>query len=106
MAESKCPIHSANAAGGGQQLSHWWPNDIPVHILRQNSSLSNPYGKDFAYAEALKTLDYPALKADVKKLFTENQDFWPADHGQFVFHIPLTLIYANEPVFLAHSIYD
>ena len=63
--------------------SEWWPNQLNLSILRQNSSLSNPMGPDFDYAEAFKSVDYAALKADLAKLMSESQDWWPADHGYY-----------------------
>jgi catalase-peroxidase len=63
--------------------AEWWPNQLNLSILRQNSSLSNPMGQDFDYAEAFKSLDYEALKADLAALMRESQDWWPADHGYY-----------------------
>lgn len=61
----------------------WWPNQLNLGILRQNSSLSNPMGADFNYIEAFKSLDYEALKADLRTLMSDSQDWWPADHGYY-----------------------
>lgn len=84
---SKCPFHNGKmnkaVAGGGTQNSDWWPNQLKVNLLRQNSSLSDPMDKDFNYAEAFKTLDYDALKADLKALMTDSQEWWPADFGHY-----------------------
>lgn len=80
---SKCPLRQANIAGGGVQNRDFWPNDLPVHILRQNSSESNPLGDNFSYADALKSLDYNALKKDMHALLTDSQDWWPADFGHY-----------------------
>ena len=63
--------------------AEWWPNQLNLSILRQNSSLSNPMGPDFDYAEAFKSLDYEALKADLVALMSDSQDWWPADHGYY-----------------------
>ncbi|MGY6744519.1 MAG: catalase/peroxidase HPI [Cecembia sp.] len=63
--------------------AEWWPNQLNLSILRQNSSLSNPMGADFNYAEAFKNLDYEALKADLAALMSDSQDWWPADHGYY-----------------------
>ncbi|MBX3241310.1 MAG: catalase/peroxidase HPI [Chitinophagaceae bacterium] len=84
---SKCPFHNGKmnqpVAGGGAQNNDWWPNQLKVNLLRQNSSLSDPMGKDFNYAEAFKSLDYDALKEDLTKLMTDSQDWWPADYGHY-----------------------
>lgn len=63
--------------------SDWWPNQLNLSILRQNSSLSNPMEEDFNYIEAFNSLDYEALKADIRKVLTESQDWWPADYGHY-----------------------
>ncbi len=84
---SKCPFHNGslknNVAGGGTQISDWWPNQLKVSVLRQHSSLSNPMEKDFNYAEAFKTLDLEAVKKDLHDLMTDSQDWWPADFGHY-----------------------
>ncbi|MCV9386124.1 catalase/peroxidase HPI [Reichenbachiella ulvae] len=84
--ESKCPFHGATqnqAAGGGTRNNDWWPNQLNVKILRQNSSLSNPMDEDFDYAEAFKKLDYKGIKKDLTDLMTDSQDWWPADFGHY-----------------------
>jgi catalase-peroxidase len=63
--------------------SDWWPNQLNLSLLRQNSELSNPMGADFDYIEAFKELDYYALKEDIRKVLTESQDWWPADYGHY-----------------------
>ena len=62
---------------------YWWPNQTSLKALRQNSSLSDPMGKDFDYAEAVKTLDVDGLKKDVEEVMTTSQDWWPADYGHY-----------------------
>jgi catalase-peroxidase len=62
---------------------HWWPNQLNLRILHQNSSLSDPMGKEFNYAEEFKTLDLDALKKDINALMTTSQDWWPADYGHY-----------------------
>ena len=61
----------------------WWPNQLNLSILRQNSSLSDPMGQDFNYIEEFKSLDYEALKNDLRELMTQSQDWWPADFGHY-----------------------
>lgn len=63
--------------------SDWWPNQLNLGILRQNSSLSNPMGSNFNYIKEFNSLDYNALKADLKALMSDSQDWWPADHGYY-----------------------
>lgn len=84
---SKCPFHNgsmkSNVAGGGTRNQDWWPNQLKVSVLRQNSEKSNPMGEDFNYAEAFKTLDLDAIKNDLHALMTDSQDWWPADFGHY-----------------------
>jgi catalase-peroxidase len=84
---SKCPFHNGsmkqNAAGGGTRNHDWWPKQLKLNILRQQSSLSNPMGEDFNYAEAFKSLDLDAVKSDLHALMTDSQDWWPADFGHY-----------------------
>jgi catalase-peroxidase len=84
--ESKCPVvNGANGhtAAGPRSNRDWWPNQLRLEILHQNSPLSNPMGKDFNYAEEFKTLDLDALKKDVEAVMTTSQDWWPADYGHY-----------------------
>ena len=62
---------------------YWWPNQLNLKALRQNSPLSDPMGSDFSYAEAVKTLDVDALKRDIEQVMTTSQDWWPADYGHY-----------------------
>ncbi|CAN5424353.1 catalase/peroxidase HPI [soil metagenome] len=84
---SKCPFHNGsmkrNIAGGGTTNREWWPNQLKLNVLRQQSSLSNPMGEDFNYAEAFKSLDFEALKSDLYALMTDSQNWWPADFGHY-----------------------
>ncbi|MCG3132991.1 MAG: Catalase-peroxidase [Planctomycetes bacterium] len=82
----RCPVmHGvpSNATGAGRSNRDWWPNQLNVGMLHQHSSLSNPMGAAFKYAEAFKKLDYEALKKDLRALMTDSQDWWPADYGHY-----------------------
>ncbi|MCF4101908.1 catalase/peroxidase HPI [Gillisia sp. M10.2A] len=72
-----------NSAGGGTSNRDWWPNQLNLDILRQNSSLTNPMGEDFNYAEEFKSLDLSAVKQDLYDIMTASQDWWPADYGHY-----------------------
>jgi len=61
----------------------WWPNQLSLKVLRQNSPLSDPMGKDFNYAAEFKTVDLNALKKDLEQVMTTSQDWWPADYGHY-----------------------
>ena len=84
---SKCPFHNGsmkhNVGGGGTKIRDWWPHHLKLNILRQHSSLSNPMGDDFNYAEAFKSLDLESVKKDLHALMTDSQDWWPADFGHY-----------------------
>jgi catalase-peroxidase len=77
----KCPFN--HAAGSGTTNRDWWPNALPVRILRQNSNLSNPMGENFDYAKEFESLDLAAVKRDLRALMTDSQDWWPADFGHY-----------------------
>lgn len=83
----KSPFHGTtqkhSVAGGGPANPDWWPNQLKLRMLRQHSSLSDPMGKDFNYAEEFKSLDFGALKNDLRKLMTDSQSWWPADFGHY-----------------------
>lgn len=82
----KCPftghLHKP-VAGGGTSNRDWWPNQLNLGILHQHNPTSNPLGSDFDYAKEFQTLDYTALKADLTKLMTDSQEWWPADWGHY-----------------------
>ena len=83
---AKCPFSGGilkTVAGGGTSNRDWWPNQLKLNILRQNSSLSNPMDEGFDYAEAFKSLDLAAVKKDIFDLMTDSQDWWPADYGHY-----------------------
>jgi catalase-peroxidase len=79
--EAKCPFrHDSSASTTNRD---WWPNQLNLNLLHQHSSLSDPMGKNFSYAEEFKSLDYKALKKDLSGLMTDSQDWWPADFGHY-----------------------
>ncbi|SFR97451.1 catalase-peroxidase [Stenotrophomonas maltophilia] len=80
--EAKCPFNHA-VVGDATTNRDWWPNQLRVDLLNQHSARSNPLDAGFDYATAFKGLDYAALKADLKALMTDSQDWWPADFGHY-----------------------
>ena len=85
--KGKCPVTGATSrhsvGSGGTKNRDWWPNQLKLNILRQNSSKSDPMGEDFNYADEFKKLDYEGLKNDLRKLMTDSQEWWPADFGHY-----------------------
>ncbi len=84
--EGKCPFSSGSLkkpAGSGTRNRDWWPNQLKLNILRQNSSLSNPMGESFNYATEFKSLQLDELKKDIFELMTKSQEWWPADYGHY-----------------------
>ena len=79
--EEKCPF--LHTAGGGTPNQDWWPNHLRVDLLNHHSNKSNPLGEKFNYAEEFNKLNYKALKADLVKLMTDSQEWWPADFGHY-----------------------
>ncbi|MFY0653708.1 MAG: catalase/peroxidase HPI [Cyclobacteriaceae bacterium] len=82
----KCPFHAGQVkqgAGTGTRNRDWWPNQLNLNILRQHSSLSDPMGGGFDYAEEFKKLDLSAVKKDLFDLMTDSQEWWPADYGHY-----------------------
>lgn len=99
---SKCPVMHGGSGGDasaspssamvmkgkqgsreGQTIREWWPNRLDISILHQHNNAVNPMGPDFDYAEAFNSLDYDALKQDLRELMTDSQDWWPADYGHY-----------------------
>ena len=83
MSKEKCPIIHGATNVGMRSGRDWWPHQLNLKILRQNSQLSNPMDSTFNYAHAFKTLDFSALKQDLVFLMTDSQDWWPADFGHY-----------------------
>lgn len=84
--EAKCPVMSGarkHAVAGATTNADWWPNQLNLKILHQNSPLSDPMGKEFNYAEEFKSLDLDAVIKDLHALMTDSQDWWPADYGHY-----------------------
>ncbi|MEK7483710.1 MAG: catalase/peroxidase HPI [Planctomycetota bacterium] len=86
---AKCPVMGEQAsanrhtAAGAMSSRDWWPNQLNLQILHQNSAKSNPMGEAFNYAEEFKKLDLNALKKDIEALMTKSQEWWPADYGHY-----------------------
>jgi len=82
--QGKCPVtHNSNQATGHSANQQWWPEQLNLKILSQNSALIDPMGEAFDYAEEFKKLDLKALKKDLTDLMTDSQDWWPADYGHY-----------------------
>ncbi len=84
--EAKCPFSGhapMHTKAGGPSNADWWPNQLNLKILSQHNAKGNPLGEGFDYAEAFKTLDLDAVVADLTKVMTDSQDWWPADYGHY-----------------------
>jgi catalase-peroxidase len=82
----KCPVMAGaqgQPATGSTANQHWWPNQLNLKVLQQNSPLVDPMGEGFNYGEEFKTLDLDAVKADIEAVMTTSQDWWPADYGHY-----------------------
>lgn len=77
------PVSERNTAAGGMSNADWWPNQLNLRILSQNSAKSNPLGDHFSYAEEFNKLDLDAVKRDINALMTTSQEWWPADYGTY-----------------------
>ncbi|SMQ69546.1 catalase-peroxidase [Altererythrobacter xiamenensis] len=80
-----CPFHGDGGVRSllGRTNRDWWPDSLNLEILTQEGKSADPHGEDFDYAEAFNTIDYKALKEDLKALMTDSQDWWPADYGHY-----------------------
>ncbi|MCL2170170.1 MAG: catalase/peroxidase HPI, partial [Defluviitaleaceae bacterium] len=87
MSGSKCPVTGHTGVRPdftkGTKNKDWWPDQLDLGVLHQNSDLSNPMGREFNYVEEFKTLDLEALKSDLKAIMTDSQEWWPADYGHY-----------------------
>ena len=79
----KCPVMHGAQTASGQSTTEWWPEALNLDILHQHDSKTNPMGDDFDYRDAVKTLDFDALKKDMTALMNDSQDWWPADWGHY-----------------------
>ncbi|WP_420325967.1 catalase/peroxidase HPI [Mameliella sp.] len=79
----KCPVMHGAITENGTSVTDWWPKSLNLDILHQHDTKVNPLGEDFDYREEVKSLDFEAVKADVKALMTDSQDWWPADYGHY-----------------------
>ena len=77
------PVATAARSDGAMTNKDWWPNQLDLRVLHQNSTKSNPLGDDFDYGTEFNKLDLAELKADIKKVLTTSQDWWPADYGTY-----------------------
>ncbi|MEC9345178.1 MAG: catalase/peroxidase HPI [Pseudomonadota bacterium] len=80
---ARCPVMHGGATAVGTSNMTWWPNALNLDILHQHDSKTNPLGADFDYRTAVKSLDFDAVKADLKALMTDSQAWWPADWGHY-----------------------
>jgi len=83
MSAQKCPVMHGGATESGTSNIAWWPKTLNLDILHQHDHKTNPMDCGFNYQEAVKTLDYAALKQDLTALMTDSQDWWPADWGHY-----------------------
>ena len=79
----KCPVMHGGNTGMDNPVTKWWPEALNLDILHQKGARTNPMDPDYDHREAVKALDFEAVKEDVKALMTENQDWWPADWGHY-----------------------
>jgi catalase-peroxidase len=78
-----CPVMHGGNTGTGNSVTKWWPSALNLGILHQHGARTNPMDPDYNHREAVKALDFDAVKQDVKTLLKEDQDWWPADWGHY-----------------------
>ncbi len=78
-----CPVMHGGNTGHGNSVTKWWPKSLNLDILHQHGARTNPMDPDYNHREAVKGLDFEAVKEDVKALMTDSQDWWPADWGHY-----------------------
>ena len=78
-----CPIMHGGNTGTGNSVTKWWPSALNLGILHQHGARTNPMDSDYNHRDAVKALDYDAVKSDVKALLTESQEWWPGDWGHY-----------------------
>jgi catalase-peroxidase len=81
--QGRCPVTGASKEYTGTTNRDWWPNQLDLKILQQNSPMADPMGADFDYAKEFNALDLAAVKQDLTALMTDSQDWWPADYGHY-----------------------
>jgi catalase-peroxidase len=81
--QTKSATQSTKGSSNIDRNKQWWPNQLNLNVLRQNSELSDPMGAQFNYAKEFQSLDYEALKKDLRVLMTQSQEWWPADFGHY-----------------------
>ncbi len=80
---SGCPFHHGGNTSTDESVTKWWPNSLNLEILHQHGARTNPMDADYNHRDAVKSLDFEGVKADVKAVLTESQDWWPADWGHY-----------------------
>ena len=81
--ENKCPVMHGSHTESGDSVMAWWPKSLNLDILHQHDVKTDPFGREFNYAEEFKKLDLEAVKQDLKSLMTDSQSWWPADWGHY-----------------------
>ncbi len=81
--EARCPVMHGALTSEEKSVTEWWPKSLNLDILHQHDRKTNPMGEDFNYQQAVKSLDFEALKKDLHDLMTDSQDWWPADWGHY-----------------------
>ena len=97
--ENKCPMTGGTRTRtvvGARPNEGWWPDQLSLRILNQNSPLIDPMGAEFNYAEAFKSLDLHAVVKDLHALMTDSQAWWPADYGHYGPFFIRCLLYTSD----------